>query len=270
MWKQNCTVSGAIARPAVVTTALPASFFALRLREKSFAANDWGDLVRSHRLLVLVAILTLSLSAFGDQLTFSGGVQPGGYFGLLSGSGGPIPAGTFTLVAPINVLVTSGGGTYVDSAVLAMQTGTPVGSLGPNTLTYNSGVFSLYTLADWNFSTISGVNPLLAGTLGNGLVVYLQPLGVNDLLVTGFIVQVNGGSLLGNFGGYNLASNGPIRGGGAFSASIDVAFSGPLGDGLYSVPMDTQLTLITPEPSTMILLVSGLAFTLRRRRHSGS
>ena len=226
--------------------------------------------MRSRRLLTLVSILALSLSAFGNQLTFSGAVQPGGYFGVLSAPGGPIPAGTLTLVAPINFLVTSGGGTYVDSAVLALQTGTPVGSLGPNTFTYNNGAFALYSLADWNFSTISGVNPLLTGTLGNGLVLYLQPLGVNDLLVSGLFVQVNGGSLLGNFGGYNLASNGSITGGGAFNASIDVAFSGPLGDGLYSVPVDTQLTLVTPEPSTVIFLVSGLAFMLRRRQPFGS
>jgi hypothetical protein len=211
--------------------------------------------------LVFLLTLVVSLPALGDSLTFTGGA-PGtnGYFALIASG-----SGAFDLVAPISSLAVGSGGNYSQSAVLALQTGASVGSPGPLSLAYNSGSFALYSLADWNFGTESGTNPLLIGSLGTGVAQYLQPVSGSNpqLYATAFLGQVTGGTLLGSFGGYNLAAKNPVGGGGVASISIDLTV---LNAGLLSVPVQTEMAITTPEPSTLILLSSGTLLMFFRRR----
>jgi len=211
--------------------------------------------------IVSLLMLLVSLPALGDSLTFTGGAPAtNGYFALIASG-----TGAFDLVAPISSLAVGSGGSYSDSAVLALQTGAAVGTPGPLSLSYSGGAFALYSLADWNFGTESGTNPLLTGTLGTGLAQYLQPVpGPSpQLYATAFLGQITDGSLLGSFGGYDLSAKNPVGGGGVASISIDLAL---LNGGLLSVPVETEMAITTPEPSTLILLSSGTLLMFFRRR----
>ena len=215
----------------------------------------------STRRLSLVAcvLLFLSLSAAADTLTFIGTSpvpqDPTKYFGLIGGNA------QFTLVAPINVLATGGGGTYVDSAVLVIQTGNGTGPIGTSFL-YNSGAVALYATSNYDFTTQTGTNPLFAGLLGNSVAtVELLPANPTPFLVTAFGGVISSGTYFGSFGGYNLTPN-SVTGGSATSISLDFSIDQ---NGVSSLPTLTILQT-TPEPAAMLLMASGLVPVFWRRR----
>jgi hypothetical protein len=206
---------------------------------------------------VTFVLLLLSLTATADTLTFIGSApnpqDPSKYFGQLSSG-----TAQFTLIAPISTLLTGGGGTYTDDAVLVIQTGAGAGPIG-TTFLYNSGVIALYSTSNWDFTTRTGTNALFAGALGNSSAT-LAVAGGN--LITAFTGSIASGTYFGSFGGYDLTQN-VVDGGGFLNLSLDISADA---NGLNSLPLVTVMQT-TPEPTSMLLLASGLApFLWRRRR----
>jgi hypothetical protein len=214
-------------------------------------------------ILMVVLITFCILPAFADTLTFTGGApgQPG-YVADIS------TTGVFSLIAPITTLQTGLGGTYNANVVFFVQTGIPIANDSvARTLGYSGGAFGMYSVSDWDFATEhwnSGATALMSGTLGNSVAIYLQQDPSNpNLFLTVFLAQLNDGTLAGTFGGYDLAQNSPFAGGGVGNISLDVLVDP--NSGIISIPVETKI-VITPEPSTLVLLVSGIGGIYWRRR----